>query len=227
MANVASVHKPLSQVTLEAMYFEGDEWMESQLSDVTFKRCNFLDVVLSGCVWVHCHFTDCQIDGLTFDLATSLKGSDYDDSCRVLGILKDEDGSAKFRAYVPEQCRSILVSLGARFLSEQTIQPRKVKEVGTDLRDGLDAFLRIFSRTTGATDALINTKLGKRAPLFRNNVLPVFIKCGLVTKTQYRGRGQQDRFELAYPVEQILKSEDPDAPLPENLVEFWELLRLK
>ena len=225
-ANVASACTGMPEVTLEAMYFEGDEWKESHLSHVTFKRCNFIDIVLSGCVWEHCHFTNCQIDGMTYDSATSLKGSQFDESCRVLGILKDERGSSTFRTYVLDRCQAILESLGAGFLHEQTFQHDKVRQVKADVRNSLDAFLRIFSRTTGTTDRVINTKLGKRAPLFRSAVLPVLIKYGLVRRTQYRGGGQQNRYELAYPVEQILKSENPDAPLPRNLVDFWETLRL-
>ena len=53
----------------------------------------------------------------------------------------------------------------------------------------------------------------------------MLIDYGLVRKTDYRGKGHQARFELAYPVEQILKAENPEASLPNNLVGFWEKLR--
>ena len=61
--------------------------------------------------------------------------------------------------------------------------------------------------------------------MFRNSVLPMLIDYGLVRKTDYRGKGHQARFELAYPVEQILKAENLEASLPNNLVGFWEKLR--
>ena len=224
-SNVAPACTSLAGVKLQSMYFEGDEWKGSKLAEVTFDRCTFLDVVLNDCVWVNCHFIRCQIDGLTYSETTRLDGSDFDENYRVLGVLKDEDGSLSFRNYNPETCQSILESLGACFPSEQQTRSAPVETVRKDLRACLEAFLRIFSRTTGATENLIDRKLGVRAPLFRHSVMPALIHYGLVRKTDYRGRGQQCRFELAYPVEQILKAENPESPLHGNLVKFWDELR--
>ena len=224
-SSVASTVTSIAEVKLKSMYFEGAEWKGSKLAKVTFNRCTFLDVVINDCEWVDCHFINCQINGLTYNVTTRLDGSHFDENCHVLGLLKDEHGSALFRTYISEKCQAILESLGAHFPTEQQPRSIQIRPIRNNLRGCLEAFLRIFSRTTGATESLIDLKLGKRAPLFRNSVLPMLIDYGLVRKTDYRGKGHQARFELAYPVEQILKAENPEASLPNNLVGFWEKLR--
>ena len=207
------------------MYFEGDEWKESQLREVTFERCTFLNAVLSGSTWIDCRFVACDFNGLSYDVTTSLKGSEFDTNSRVLGVLKVEEDSDHFRTYVPEKCRTIIKSLGGRFAAVNQDQADPAVPVNDDLRGCLEAFLRIFSRNTGASDQVIDRKLGSRRPLFRNSVLPLLLEHELIRKTQYRGSGHQDRFELVYPVEEILMAEDPDAPLSSSLVEFWDELR--
>ena len=224
-ASVASINTSVAGVKLESMYFEGAELKGSKLTEATFIRCTFIDVVINDCEWIDCQFISCQINGLTYNVATRLDGLKFDENCHVLGLLKDEDDSSMFRTYVPEQCQAILESLGAHFPIKQQTRSIQIRPIRNDVRGCLEAFLRIFSRTTGAAEHLIDLKLGTRSPLFRNSVLPVLIDYGVVRKTPYRGRGQQFRFELAYPVEQILKAENPEASLPSNLVGFWEKLR--
>lgn len=225
VARAASACPPLKRAKIEAMYFEGDEWKESQLKEVTFERCTFLNAVLSGSRWIDCRFLACDFNGLSYNVRTSLKGSEFDTNCRILGVLKVEEDSDHFRTYVPEKCRTIIGSLGGRFTAEQRDHVDAVVPVNDDLRGCLETFLRIFSRNTGASDQVIDLKLGRRRPLFRKSVLPPLLEHELIRKTQYRGSGHQDRFELVYPVEEILMAEDPEAPVSRSLVEFWDELR--
>ena len=224
-SNIALSCSSLVGVKLEALYFEGDEWKGSKLNKATFDNCAFLEIVLNDCAWVDCHFIGCQIEGLTYNDTTRFDNSVFDDGCHVLGILRDENNITSFRTYIPRECQDIIESLGAHFPSKQLPRSIQVGPVRNDLRSCLEAFLRIFSRNTGATQNLIDMKLGTRAPLFQNSVLPVLIEYGLVRKTEYRGRGHQNRYELAYPVDQILKAENREATVSSNLVGFWDKLR--
>ena len=226
VARAASAYQPLKGAKIEAAYFEGDEWKESQLEEVTFEKCTFLNVVLTGCRWINCRFAACDFNGLSYDVTTSLRGSEFDRNCRVLGVLRVEEGLDHFRTYVPDKCQTIVELLGGRFMAEQHHHADTVAPVRDDLRSCLEAFLRIFSRNTGASDQVIALKLGSRRPLFRQSVLPLLSEHELIRKTQYRGSGHQDRFELVYPVEEILMAEDPEAPVTRSLVDFWEGLRL-
>ncbi len=57
-------------------------------------------------------------------------------------------------------------------------------------------------------------KLGKRYANFESQVLPLLTDYDVIRATEYRGSGHQRRFELNYPIEQILKAGDPDAAVP-------------
>jgi hypothetical protein len=75
------------------------------------------------------------------------------------------------------------------------------------------------------TENVAKMKLGARYSLFRNELLPKLIKYAVVRATEYVGGGQQERWELNSPLETILRAEDPVAPVPEHLKEFWNELR--
>ena len=224
-SNIASASERLAGVKLEGMYFEGDEWKGSRVRAATFERCTFIDVDLDDCVWDDCHFISCQVEGLTYNNTTKLDGSSFDENCHVSGILSHDGSPTSLRSYVPHRCQAILESLGVHFPQDEQTQSVQLRPIRNDLRACLEAFLRIFSRTTGATENTIDRKLGTRFPLFRKSMMPTLIGYGLVRKTDYRGRGHQDRFELAYPVEQILKAENPEAAVPSILIRFWDKLR--
>ena len=83
----------------------------------------------------------------------------------------------------------------------------------------------MFNRNSGVTDNVAKLKLGARYSLFRKELLPLMLKHNVVRGTEYYGGGQQERWELSYPLETVLRAEDPTAAVPENLKEFWEQLR--
>jgi hypothetical protein len=143
----------------------------------------------------------------------------------VLGILethRDEVGG--FRDYVPEHCNKILQDRGAKFETEAG-EPRVITLVPEDRRKMLDTFLRIFTRNSGATEEVMHVKLGKRYSKFEDEILPLLTEYDVIRPTEYRGSGHQRRFELNFPLEQILKAEDPDALVPQNLKGFWAKMR--
>jgi hypothetical protein len=209
----------------DSMYFEGDCWKASCLDRAEFIKCTFINVDLTNCEWSDCNFTDCRIDGLTCSPQTSLKNCVFRGSSYAQGVLLKNDGElSELRNYIPEECTDMLERLGARFEVAPTVK-RSLIPVPEEHQKALDAFFRIFSRNSGATEEVMKLKLGKRYSTFVNIVLPLLIRHNVVQPTEYRGRGQQSRYELNFPLESILMAEDPEAPTPKNLRDFWAELR--
>jgi hypothetical protein len=212
---------------LDSMYFESDEWRGVRVQHAHFHKCVFIGVDFCGTVFKSCKFTQCQMDGLTYDDATSLEGSTFDSSSLVVGVVRVQEGVANLlRNYVPDECARILLRLGATFEEPVHVHAKSaIRTIPDEKRHALEAFFRIFSRNSGATDQVMRLKLGTRLPLFQNSILPALLAHQIVRPTEYRGRGQQDRFELNYPLDIILRAEDPTAASPPNLKTFWEELR--
>ena len=213
----------------DSMYFEGEEWSESQLQGARFDRCTFTVVDLSGAAWTDCVLAQCRVDGITLDHRTVLKGTHFDTSSAVVGILRSSETSdPRMRNYVPDECREILRQHGAIVDAlESEASRQKLAPVPKEKRQAFDSFLRIFARNSGATEGVMKTKLGAKYSQFHSKVLPLLLNRGVIRSTEYVGGGtSQERYELNHPVETILKAEDPDAPLvPESLKDFWNDLR--
>lgn len=213
-------------LVFEFMYFEGEHWRSVELESAEFRKCTFTGIDLAGTIWRKCKLIDCQFDGLEYDDGTRLEGTTFNLGCLVLGVLKSQGAvGGSLRSYVPEECREILKRLGADFEKPILAEVRIMRPVPEKIRDALEAFFRIYSRNSGATDNLIRRKLGAREPLFKGTILPKLFKHGVIRKGTFKGRGDQHWFELNYPLDMILKAEDPDAPVAANLKQFWEQLR--
>jgi hypothetical protein len=210
---------------MDSMYFEGPVWCGSKLTNGRFSGCTFLNVDLSGAEWKDCRLSGCSIDGMIIDKDTSLNGVNFALDCFVAGVLtRLEDGEERLKSYVPEDCRDQLRLAGAVF-EGPAIPPRVHEPVAPDRRHALDAFLRIFSRSSGANEGVVKTKLGARYSTLRGQVLPLAVKHGVVREAKFSGGGTQERWELNYPIETIVRAEDPQANAPSNLRAFWEDLR--
>ena len=214
-----------SRFTFESMYFETDAWRGSHLNGAVFRKCNFVNVDFSGARWSHCRLDDCSIDGITVAPDSLLDDCAMSGDSIALGVLfKHGDEAEDFRTYVLDQCKDILASLGMRF-ETAAIQRPLIATVAKERRTSIDAFFRIFSRNSGATEDVMRTKLGRRFALFSDQVLPALLECKIINPTNYRGRGNQARYELNYPLDTILRAEDPEAPAPINVRDFWDKMR--
>ena len=219
-----SIRNKLEELLFENMYFETNAWNGSELQFAAFKKCNFININLASAKWSNCKLVDCSVDGITVADTTSLTNCLFSGTS-VLGVLfRHADEDEEFRTYVPERCRDALTRLGAKF-EEVPTQRRLIAPIPVEKRKSLDSFFRIFSRNSGATDDVMRIKLGKRYSLFISHILPDLLDHNVVIPTSYRGRGQQDRYELNFPLDAILRAEDPDASVPQNLRDFWEKLR--
>jgi hypothetical protein len=143
-----------------------------------------------------------------------------------VGIFRaQEDELSSLRNYVPDQCAKILRDLGATFLEPKLEKGKAVRPIPEDERSALESFFRIFSRNSGASEQVIQLKLGTRLYVFQKVILPALQRHQIVRSAEYRGKGHQSRFELNYPLDVILKGEDPNSATPTEVKDFWEELR--
>jgi hypothetical protein len=225
-ARLASIAPDIQTLEFDAMYFEGDSWTGSRLSNAQFARCVFNGVDLSDCEWRNCRFRQCDFQSLTINERTRLDGSTFDETSRVIGLLKAQDAEASMRVFVPETCEDLLSQCGAHFERPASAQLKlDLHPVPAELRGALTRFLRIFARSSGATENVIKLKLGSQVHVFRTVVLPSLIEHGVIRRTDYRGSGAQERYELGFPVDVILAAENPSGTAPAQLKEFWDVLR--
>ena len=219
-----SCSPPPRDLKFDSMYFEGDLWAGISLESAEFRKCTFNGIDLSGSTFENCKFVDCRIDGLTYDEKTRMSGSVFNPGCHVLGVLKNYETEG-MRNYVPGECERLLEELGASFEDAPELPFGDSTAIPGETRSALNAFLRIFTRNSGAVDDVISVKLGARFPYFQKEILPALERHRVIEKTSYRGRGKHNRYELGFPIEMILRAEDPSADVPENLKSFWSELR--
>jgi Pentapeptide repeats (9 copies) len=214
-----------SGLEFDSMYFEGDAFQGTRLEGCQFRGCMFNEVVLTGVDWTACRFRECQVLGLTIN-GTRLTSCEFDEGCSVVGVLETLEANGDFRIYVPEVCERLLTQRGATFTKpEEAPSRQEPRPVPGARRAALTSFLRIFQRNTGAVESVIQLKLGQRMHVFETEILPLLLHHGIVKRTVYRGRGEQDRYELNFPLEVILSAEDPDSTAPAQVKAFWQELR--
>jgi hypothetical protein len=214
--------------SFDNMYFEGPCWRESVVRKGIFTSCSFLNLDLTNTRWVNCIFRRCRIDGLILNTATDFEGSSFDEDTVILGVLrrKSDDDEYPLKSYVPDECALLLEQRGACFPETISINTAEdVESVPSEVRKCLDVFFRIFARNTGANENVTKVKLGPRYHFFKKEILPPMLKFKVIKPTQYYGNGQQERWELCFPIETILKAEDPHSATPATLREFWNELR--
>jgi len=210
---------------MSSMYFEGDSWKDSVLRDSSFDRCTFMNIDLSGASWADCRLVECNIDGLILDDKSRLTGTQFDPACVVMGVLmRAADDDSRMKNYIPEQCQAQLARIGAIFLDEAIPGP-SLTPIPEEMRRMLEAFFRIFTRNTGANENVLRMRLGARFANFSKKLSPLLLRHNVVRKADYVGKGQQERLELCFPIETILRAEDPSSVAPRNLKEFWKDLR--
>lgn len=225
LANLHGANRDVPFI-FESMYFDGEDFHGALLNGATFLRCTFMNIDLSNAKIAGCSFEDCRIDGLTLNSETKLTGTHFDARSSVLGVLRSSSNDGEgMRSYVPDHCQEMLEHAGAVFAIESVATPSKPREIPTEWHHAIESFLRIFSRNSGATESVMKMKLGPRHHIFRTKILPQMLKSGVVRTTEWVGQRDQERYELNFPVDAILKGEDPHSSVPRQVTEFWDQLR--
>ena len=182
-------------IQLKRMSFPVDAMRKRSIQRVNFIECYFRRTSIGRGVIRGCVFEDCQFEQMDLSEDGTIDGSTMR-NCEVFSVLKSEDGPAIF---VPEVIRGALQNAGFSIPREvgKVEAEESIAEVEMDGRLVLtERMCRAFFRSTGVNEYTLRQRLGKEANTFFDQVLPELIQHGVVKEVEYRGSGQQRRFQL-------------------------------
>ena len=192
------------EVVVHRMSFPADALRKRTIERTRFRECYFRRTTLGGTTVRGCVFEQCQFEQLDLSEVGSVEGSSMRD-CEVVSIVRSVEGSAIF---VPEVIYRSLKNEGFDVLVEaHEVKGEIVDEIEMDERLVLtERMCRSFFRSTGVNEYTFRQRLGKEANLFFDQVLPELVSHSVVKEVEYRGSGQQRRFQLGVSLGDVQQS---------------------
>jgi hypothetical protein len=178
---------------IEHVAFPAAALNEAHLSGILFRSCTFGSFVVGK--WKGVHFENTSIEKLSFTKWSEINESGVDASSRIMAIgLPDSDAVL----FDPQRIASWLGKVG---LLASTSLP---ESFNTDEELTLvEKCIHLFMRATEINEGSMRKRFGSRAARFFDDVLPQLLSHEVVKQVPYHGNGQQQRFELGGPLQQL------------------------
>ena len=206
--------------TVEAgnLTFPLDALNRRQLGKVTFRGCQFQSTSVQNSSLGGCRFVGCTFHQLELPHGFDARGAVLD-RCEVICIMTPTG-----YVYDPVMVQQGLKDVGFNVKAA----PKKVLvEVPSTEPDEeskvAERALRIFMRATQINEEVFRRKLGDRANMFFQSVLPKMLDNRVLEEVPYRGGGTQHRYKLCVPMSKIGDA----VPIPqgvESLDQFLEVV---
>jgi hypothetical protein len=180
------------------MSFPEDALRARSLTRATICSSYFQGTSLVGATLQDCRFIDCSFERLEIGEGDTFSSALED--CTVSMVVRlDKDE----QVFDPVQIRTLLERVGLR---SDTAQQVPLDLAHAEPEEGLvlvERSLRLFLRANQVNEDVIRTKLGVKASLFFDDVLPDLIRAGVVEQIPYLGHGSQRRFKLGVHMERL------------------------
>ena len=194
----------LSEIDAKESLFEDivfgiDCLRDCKLTAATFKNCHFAQGSYELTKLKNCSFENCTFGQIRFHPSTVFDSNHFE-SCNIDSIRVEAAG---LEIWEPNAIKIFLTSLGSTF---DTPVDASLEIAVPDIDEGLvntEKLLRYFMRSTHISESVIRIKLGDRGQSFIDNFLPELINKGIISEIDNRGSGQQRRFKLGKPLQQI------------------------
>ncbi len=190
-----------NDIEIKDLAFGLDALRDRKLSSLQFKDCYFAPSSLEQTQLEDCHFTHSRFTQLRVFDSTKVENTTFED-CTVDALsLVDKDREI----WDPEEVRSYLQQLGVTLKEADVIVPVHAPSettVDDDVRC-IEKLVRFFMRSTHITENVMLMKLGTRGRPFIDDTLPILLREGILEETQYAGSGDQRRFRLGVPLENV------------------------
>lgn len=191
---------------VESMDFPLDSLVGRSLKSVCFVKCRFEATWLTDSMFSDVHFEDCEMERLDMFVGDSLAGTTFE-RCRIKALRLFDSGIER-NLYGPGDISNWLIGRGG------SIHPEKeATQTDEHLANDNDAqieqverFLRVFLRATQVNENTIRAKFGNVGQSFIDDVLPTLVRARVVELVEYRGRGVQNRYKLAAPMQVIQRA---------------------
>lgn len=198
----------LKGVSLRAMNFPEGALRSVSLDSVVVEDSYFHPTSLEGSTLRSCRFIRCRFERL--EMYEGLEVGAILEDCEVgcLALVERSEGGVagqdyEQQEYDPRRIASMLSSLGIVVGSgAQAEIPIGLGEVDDELRV-IERALRVFLRSSQVNESVLRTKLGVKASLFLTEVLPSLERVGLFVAVPFLGAGNQRRFRLGRPMNEI------------------------
>lgn len=203
-------------VVVKSVTFPPDALKKQKLGLVTFENCQFQTTSLEGSFLAGCRFVNSTLHQLEWPDGFHASGAVID-GCEVIRIL-----TSSGYLYDPSEIKNALLDTGFEVtgVQQESADVRRAVEPDEETKVAERA-LRIFMRATQINESVFRFKLGDRANMFFQSVLPKMLEYGVLVRVPFRGRGVQRRFRLGISMMKI----DMAVPVPhgvESLEEFLE-----
>lgn len=204
------VRENMGAILIKALYEMSDG--PRLLEGLSFPR-EALGRVLSNCTFVNCDFAEtdvdeglrgvqfqsCRFDVLYARSPKALAGVTLTD-CHIRAIAGPGFAAP---TYDPREIQDVLATLTSRDVSTKT---RNEQRITVDVDEPLrytERVLRRFLRATEINEGVIRQATSQYANLFFRDILPELQRKGIVREVSYFGSGQQRRFRLGRPLQQL------------------------
>ncbi len=188
-------------IEVNDLAFGLDALRDRKLNGIQFKKCYFSPSSMEQTQLDNCHFTHSQFTQLRFFDSTKIENTTFE-NCTVDALsLVDKDREI----WDPEEVKSYLQQVGITLKEADVFIPTKAP-IETSIDDKvrcIEKLVRFFMRSTHITENVMLMKLGIRGQPFIDNTLPILLREGILEETLYAGAGDQRRFRLGKPLENV------------------------
>jgi hypothetical protein len=179
--------------------FPPDALRGRRLDGILFHTCYFQSSSLEGAELSDLQFLECHFDGMTFGETTRI----YQCTLTDCDISVVSASRSETRAFDPSSIRSVIRNAGFSIAGESECNDAPLASDPDEETEIAQNAFRLFLRANQINDDVFQMRLGVRAALFFDEVLPSLIKVGVFEETQYTGSGRGRRFRLAVPMQRI------------------------
>jgi hypothetical protein len=195
---------PDEPCTVKEGLFGPDKLRAAFCKGITFDHCYFHRTDLEAARLEACSFLQCDFNGLCLDGEPQVMNTIMKD-CKVEWARV---GDSTF--YEPDRLDALLSRFGFRIERSDgasvTISSDPLAQIGKPSDPEMavvERVVRLFSRTTGASESLLRLKLGNRGNRFCDEVLPELLRHGVLREVPWHGGGQDRRYSLNRSLEDI------------------------
>lgn len=194
----------LGAVAIDHMSFSVDSLRSKGIHDTTFRDCYFRRTKLASSTIRDCSFERCRFEQIDVSDVTQVHSASLRD-CEVFSVVRSSEETAIF---APESIVGTLREVGFQIPDRHRIV-RIEPEVPIETDELLELTVRMcraFFRSTGVNEYTFRQRLGSKANIFFERVLPPLIARGVVNEVEYRGAGSQGRYRLGISLDDMQRA---------------------
>lgn len=196
--------KPEATVEIRDVFFTKAASKGVLVDNLHFLNCSFEEMDLqNGNEMQNVEVSGCIIGSLVLHAhQPKMEGVNIDEGSTPQNVVicTDDDSDESNVIYDPAKVRELLVTFGV--LKEVCNKDAKFS-IGIDRDERMSTLISlsiILKRTSGLSDRALEVRFGKKWHMVNNELLPLYVKDGILKRRDWYGGGGNERFSLNVPV---------------------------